>query len=99
MDTPINNGGPAFPFPVSVYPSGQVQPGCYGMSLRDWFAGQALAGLCSRDLQGAGEYSLSLNNHINHANVRRFSEPTHVAKEAVAHAEALIAELSEGVTK
>ena len=87
-DRALDEGGRAFP-------TGEAR----GLTRREWFAGQALAGLCSRDLQGAGEYSLSLNNHINHANVRRFSEPTHVAKEAVAHAEALIAELSEGVTK
>lgn len=39
MRKPIENGGPAFPgFPNS-------QPGMYprdGMSLRDWFAGQAI---------------------------------------------------------
>jgi hypothetical protein len=34
----INNGGPAFPFD-GYY--GET----YGMTLRDWFAGQALAGL------------------------------------------------------
>lgn len=34
----INDGGPAFPIPSG----GQPQP---GMSLRDWFAGQALAGM------------------------------------------------------
>ena len=31
-------GGPAFPFE-------QYSPACTGMSLRDWFAGQALAGI------------------------------------------------------
>jgi hypothetical protein len=34
MNTPINDGGPAFP-------DDRFQA---GMSLRDWFAGQALAG-------------------------------------------------------
>ena len=37
MNEPINDGGPAFPAP---YNNDGV-----GMSLRDWFAGQALAGL------------------------------------------------------
>jgi hypothetical protein len=41
----INDGGPAFPFPDIVNANGDVQSGCNGMSLRDWFAGQALAGL------------------------------------------------------
>ena len=38
MDNP-----PAFPNPMIP----EWQEGSTGMSLRDWFAGQALAGLCS----------------------------------------------------
>lgn len=34
---PFNDGGPAFPVPYNHEAA--------GMSLRDWFAGQALAGL------------------------------------------------------
>ena len=40
----INDGGPAFP---CVDAKGFVSE---GMSLRDWLAGQALAGLCSGNL-------------------------------------------------
>lgn len=40
----INDGGAAFPIPENEYHTMQV-----GMSLRDWFAGQALAALISRD--------------------------------------------------
>ena len=36
-----NDGGPAFP---ALYPI-EDETGRLGMSLRDWFAGQALAGL------------------------------------------------------
>jgi len=43
----INDGGPAFPEAIAVGPSGDVYPGMGGMSLRDWFAGQALTGLIS----------------------------------------------------
>ncbi len=32
-----HNGGPAFP--------NEGEPGSWGMTLRDWFAGQSLAGL------------------------------------------------------
>ena len=40
-----NDGGPAFPVPVSFKPiPGTVGAGP-GMSLRDYFAGQALAGI------------------------------------------------------
>ena len=45
MNTPSNDGGPAFPQPDVYHPSGQIQYGTPGMSLRDWFAGQALAGM------------------------------------------------------
>ncbi len=37
--TTKSNGGPAFPAPYDGHGSGDP-----GMSLRDWFAGQALAG-------------------------------------------------------
>lgn len=47
MNQPIADGGPAFPVTAST---GDPRDGVYcrdGMSLRDWFAGQALSGLCS----------------------------------------------------
>jgi len=43
MTDKINDGGFAFPDPVAVSPSGDVYPSSSsGMTLRDWFAGQAL---------------------------------------------------------
>lgn len=40
-----NNGGPAFPVPEVRDAEGNgITEGHPGMSLRDWFAGQALAG-------------------------------------------------------
>lgn len=43
MSTPVNTGGPAFPFVQWRSPDGMysVQQDA-GMTLRDWFAGQAL---------------------------------------------------------
>lgn len=38
------DGGPAFPVQAFAAPGSEV---AWGMSLRDWFAGQALAGLVS----------------------------------------------------
>ena len=38
MSNEQDDGGPAFPNNDATHP---------GMSLRDWFAGQALAGLCA----------------------------------------------------
>lgn len=41
----VNDGGTAFPCPVEFDPNGQlVSHGSFGMTLRDWFAGQALSG-------------------------------------------------------
>lgn len=48
QNTPTEDGGPAFPMTGSTLnwdaEKGQYVPQ-YGMTLRDWFAGQALAGL------------------------------------------------------
>ena len=42
----INDGGPAFPCPVEFDPNNQlVSHGSFGMTLRDYFAGQALVGM------------------------------------------------------
>ena len=51
----INNGGPAFP--TQELPQWSW-PGSTGMSLRDWFAGQALSGLLS------GFYRTSTNANL-----------------------------------
>lgn len=45
MSNQINGGGTAFPVADSWYPDGQVQFGSNGMTLRDYFAGQALTGM------------------------------------------------------
>lgn len=46
MDSEHNDGGPAFPFGQVGELTGQPINGFFapGMTLRDWFAGQALAG-------------------------------------------------------
>lgn len=48
----IEYGGPAFPVPDSHHANGQVQYGANDMSLRDYFAGQALAGLVAHNDYG-----------------------------------------------
>ena len=48
MNEKINDGGPAFPGQQDTCPDGKWnQTWEPGMSRRDWFAGQALAGLCA----------------------------------------------------
>ena len=46
----INDGGPAFPWQDGF---GRVS----GMTLRDWFAGQALAGLCANPSINMGSHA------------------------------------------
>ncbi|MDQ0996916.1 hypothetical protein QFZ34_002098 [Phyllobacterium ifriqiyense] len=43
MSAPVNTGGPAFPLINRDYQ--EAYGGHPGMTLRDWFAGQALSGL------------------------------------------------------
>jgi len=54
----INDGGPAFP--------NNDQHGCAysGMTLRDWFAGQALVGLVSLQRPDAGITSDALTAYV-----------------------------------
>jgi hypothetical protein len=57
MSAPPNDGGPAFPVDANLR-SGYRQD--EGMSLRDWFAGQALPGVmavCRGDTLAEGETS------------------------------------------
>lgn len=79
----IKNGGPAFPRPA-FSPSFPYQGGEHGqqegMSLRDWFAGQALQGLL------AGNHELTIiSNPI-----------PRVAEEAYAYADAMLKEQRAG---
>jgi hypothetical protein len=49
----INDGGPAFPVPNDANTNGQE-----GMTLRDWFAGQALVGkLAAASIREDGYHS------------------------------------------
>ncbi len=45
MSAPIKDGGSAFPIPDSHHANGQVQYGSNGMTLRDYFAGQAMTAI------------------------------------------------------
>ena len=51
--TDNDDGGPAFPRPASSADVGYVEPAEIGMSLRDWFAGQALAGIAATNILNA----------------------------------------------
>lgn len=43
----MNDGGPAFPRPIGGDISSDFNDSQQGMTLRDWFAGMAMQGLCT----------------------------------------------------
>jgi hypothetical protein len=51
-----DDGGPAFPRPHTTVDANSpwFKLGAAGMSLRDWFAGMALAGIAGECLKGSG---------------------------------------------
>lgn len=50
MSGQIDNGGPAFPRGSTLRPDGSIWTVSQeGMSLRDWFAGKALAAMINRE--------------------------------------------------
>lgn len=75
----INNGGPAFPRPGDQYSQSDSQD---GMSLRDYFAAQALAGYASRPLA-----SFDTGQAPSYADVARWSYK---------QADAMLAERTKG---
>ena len=75
MSAQIDDGGPAFPVPLLPGET-WIGPGSpLGMTLRDWFAGQALNGYLA---------SWETNNAPD------FYETDHVAKTAYTYADAMI---------
>ena len=74
MSTPINDGGPAFPVTLDH----RECVGAYGMSLRQHFAGLAMAALLGRE-----------DTLANGAEARMFRE---LARLSYAQADAMIAE-------
>ena len=78
-----NDGGPAFPTAIELGESYAkvIQP---GMSLRDWFAGQALAGDMAAQGDVLGEWLNDVNDeHINYRAVffYRFADAMIAARE------------------
>jgi hypothetical protein len=71
MNTKINDGGPAFPL-QSIGPD--FPPGHVCMTLRDWFAGQALNGLLS-DYQSVG----AIGKTAKEANAGRIATTAEIA--------------------
>lgn len=73
----MNDDELAFPCSTFVHPNGEIYWGASGMTLRDYFAGQALIGL----LVMPGEYGDEARNH-----------PDKCAEWSYAQADAMLAE-------
>ena len=41
QNPPIDTGEPAFPTPDIYHQNGEIEYGCSGITIRDWFAGRA----------------------------------------------------------
>lgn len=77
MSAPIKDGGPAFPFGQVSEFTGQPINGFFnpGMTLRDWFAGQALAGLCAyHGTNGMGRQPMAFEQSPPHTTAERAYE-------------------------
>ena len=64
------DGGPAFPSPSLACMEYRPMPGDEGMSLRDWFAGHALAGMLAHSRNNHGYrplYGRHYAKHVRHA--------------------------------
>ena len=85
--TKIDDGGPAFPVIPPLDASGSSASGYpypdQGMSLRDWFAGRALAGLCANP---GGPYQANEHDGWQIVNCM----PINVAEEAYYLADAML---------
>lgn len=85
MTDKIDDGGPAFPRPISGTrdPLGgtHFDEGGLGMSLRDWFAGEALAGIMAADIKIPD--ALGGLNEVRHT-------PEAIAKASYDYADAML---------
>lgn len=89
----LDDGGPAFPLPAEVGKAHFDDPMAYpGMTLRDWFAGQALNGLLHSASYGAElKRIFDANGSIANAGDERESPQDYTARIALSLANAMLA--------
>lgn len=59
----IDDGGSAFPAEVYLTPRDTIATKCPGMTLRDWFAGQALTGMIPIEYAPNGQINSQAKKH------------------------------------
>lgn len=64
MTTTPNDGGPAFSTITETEHGDRIFPDASGMSLRDYFAGQAMTGIFATNPRGKGESFMAYTNRI-----------------------------------
>lgn len=93
------DGGQAFPQPVTVGPNDDLYPAYPGMVLRDWFAGQALVGMMAQSHGGPKDWTHMGHgwgeDAVNHLNKHETHVAHSVAGFAYQIADALLAARQE----
>lgn len=90
----MNDGGPAFPKPCDECSHSAGEHACYGMSLRQWFAGMAIfeAGTQLRRADSRGDgYRLRNGTHLTSGH-DVYEAAEYVADAAYQIADAMLAE-------
>jgi hypothetical protein len=92
----IDDGGPAFPLIESSFSSGGTMTSLTGrgMSMRDWFAGQALAGLLGNDTFMT-DLQAQLREDGRDSGGQRSGTCVITARRAYMHADAMLAARKE----
>ena len=91
MSTPINDGGAAFPRPVSFSEEGGTHRGTLGMTLRDYFAGQALTQLIKREIREMRKDQVRMDCFGDDESEEIPFHTSHIASESYAIADAMLA--------
>ena len=90
MSTPINDGGPAFPVDDRYHADGRVH-GSNGMTLRDYFAGQALGEIIRREIREIREDRRKIDCFALEDSSDVPAHTMHLASESYAIADAMLA--------
>lgn len=91
MKTPSNDGGSAFPVVDGYHKDGRHRGGESGMTLRDYFAGQALAQLIKREIREMRETNSKFECFGDDESEEIPFHTSHIASESYAIADAMLA--------